>query len=335
MKKIIASSFWILLFALVWSACGHNSDKPTQPSYQTVDETTQYICPMNCEKGKRYESPGSCPICHMDLEPISDAQKNNDAEYFTRFSTEPAVLAAGKPAKLLFTPSIQGKEGTLVPLDLIHEKKMHLIVVSDDLTWFDHIHPVYTSSGAYEIKVLGKADTFTNGRGQNETRFDYGGKYWAFADYKPTGALNQVNQIELNVQGPASEAVVYSNPRTTAKVDGYTLAIGLPKSQNDLRTGIPLDLPVSIQKNDQSVDPATFESFLGEKAHVVMIESASKAYVHTHPAAKDGRLHILSSFSTPGIYHVWLQFQTDGVVHTADFVLKVVGESATHEGHAH
>jgi len=335
MKNIVSTSWLLVMIALGWSACGHDSAKSSIASDNAPDSATQYICPMNCEKGKTYDQPGTCPICHMDLKPITVAQKANTAEYFSRFSAEPTPLEAGKPAKLMFTPSIRGNESALVPLDLIHEKKMHLIVVSDDLSWFDHIHPAYTTSGAYEIKVIGQGEPFANGRGHDETRFDYGGKYWAFADYKPTGGLNQVNQIELNVQGLASTQTTYSSAKTVAKVDGYTVAIELPKEQKDLKTGISLDFPVSIQKNDKAVDPASFDLFLGEKAHVVMIETSSKAYVHTHPEAKDGRLHILTSFSTPGIYRAWLQFQTEGVVHTADFVLKVVGEKTNLEGHSH
>lgn len=26
-----------------------------------------YVCPMDCEKGKTYETAGKCPVCKMDL----------------------------------------------------------------------------------------------------------------------------------------------------------------------------------------------------------------------------------------------------------------------------
>lgn len=26
-----------------------------------------YACPMDCEKGKTYDTPGKCPVCEMDL----------------------------------------------------------------------------------------------------------------------------------------------------------------------------------------------------------------------------------------------------------------------------
>ncbi len=55
----------ILLFcALMLVAC--KNDPPAQlhhdPNYTHV-----YVCPMDCEKGKTYEQPGECPVCHMKL----------------------------------------------------------------------------------------------------------------------------------------------------------------------------------------------------------------------------------------------------------------------------
>ena len=60
MKLIFASLCCILLLA----ACPN--DPPNQlrhdPNY-----THAYVCPMDCEKGKMYEQPGKCPVCHMKL----------------------------------------------------------------------------------------------------------------------------------------------------------------------------------------------------------------------------------------------------------------------------
>ena len=291
---------------------------------------------MNCEKGKTYDKPGVCPVCHMDLEPAKADAAAAAIEYFTAFTSAPAQLEAGKAGAMSFTPKAKGNESALVALDLVHEKKMHLILVSDDLSQFDHIHPEYSASGSYDIKVLAKGENFAKGRGHNETRFDAGGKYWAFADYKPSGGLNQVNKTEINVSGPAAKPVAYTKAQLTSKVDGFDIQLAAA----DLASGASAHIPVTITKGGKAVDPALFENYLGEKAHVVMIETASKAYVHTHPAAEDGKLHVHTTFAEPGVYRGWLQFQTDGKVHTADFVLTVAKGTGTaqpaadgHSGH--
>jgi len=31
------------------------------------EHAVAYNCPMDCEDGKTYEEPGTCPVCNMDL----------------------------------------------------------------------------------------------------------------------------------------------------------------------------------------------------------------------------------------------------------------------------
>jgi len=31
------------------------------------EHAAMYNCPMNCEDGKTYDEPGTCPVCDMDL----------------------------------------------------------------------------------------------------------------------------------------------------------------------------------------------------------------------------------------------------------------------------
>lgn len=338
MHNLLIAGLSLALSVLAFSACKNDHSKHAANSTETAAPGTKYICPMNCEKGKTYDQPGSCPVCHMDLEPVKAEVEANKSEYFTSFAANPAQLEAGKPGMMAFTPKIKGNESAPVPLDLVHEKKMHLILVSDDLSWFDHIHPEYQASGAYEIKVLGKGESFTKGRGHNETRFDAGGKYWAFTDYKPLGALNQVNKTALDVAGAPAKQVAYTEAKMNTTVDGYTLSMEAGHAGSGFSTGTQQHIPVTIKKGGKAIDPATFEDYLGEKAHLVLVEVASKEFVHTHPSAEDGKLDIHTSFTKPGTYRGWLQFQTDGKVHTADFVLKVSegkAGGAGHEGHKH
>jgi len=328
----------LALSVVAFNACKHDHSKQNTQTTEAAAPGTKYICPMNCEKGKTYDQPGTCPVCNMNLEPMKMEAGANTAEYFTAFSANPAQLEAGKPGMLSFTPKMKGNESAPVALDLVHEKKMHLILVSDDLAWFDHIHPEYSASGSYDIKVLAKGENFTAGRGHNEIRFDAGGKYWAFADFKPTGGLNQVNKIELDVAGAPAKSVAFTQPKLTTSVDGFTLKMEAGHDGAGFKSGSQQHIPVTITKGGKAVDPATFENYLGEKAHLVLVEVATKEFVHTHPVAQGGKLDIHTTFAKPGTYRGWLQFQTDGKVHTADFVLKVEegkAEEAGHEGHNH
>ncbi|MDQ3714348.1 MAG: hypothetical protein M3388_19330, partial [Acidobacteriota bacterium] len=56
------------------------------------------------------------------------------------FKAEPTEIKAGVPATLFFT--VKDKQGGVVKdLQIVHEKPMHLLVVSKDLAEFYHIHP--------------------------------------------------------------------------------------------------------------------------------------------------------------------------------------------------
>ena len=61
MKKII-----ILLFvvSLPFSSCNKEKSK--------TEQAINYQCPMQCESDKIYHAPGSCPVCKMDLQPLTN-----------------------------------------------------------------------------------------------------------------------------------------------------------------------------------------------------------------------------------------------------------------------
>ena len=60
--------------------------------------------------------------------------------FSVEFKSEPAQIVAGAPADLIFR--IKDRQGaTVKDLQIVHEKPMHLIVVSTDLGEFYHIHP--------------------------------------------------------------------------------------------------------------------------------------------------------------------------------------------------
>ncbi len=336
MKNMLIAGLALVLSVAAFSACKNDHSKHQSQTTETAAPGPKYICPMNCEKGKTYDQPGSCPVCNMDLEPVQAGAEANKSEYFTAFTANPVQLEAGKSAMLSFTPKIKGNEGAPVPLDLVHEKKMHLILVRDDLSWFDHIHPEFSASGSYDIKVLAQGEKFVNGRGHNETRFDTGGKYWAFTDFKPTGGLNQVHKTELQVAGTPAKTVAYTQPKMTTSVDGYTVV--LDPHGSAIASGTPAHLHIDIMEKGKRLTPDKIENYLGAKAHVVLVETTTKEFVHVHPEAVGDELEMNTTFAKPGTYRGWLQFQTNGMVHTADFVLKVEEgkpEAAGHEGHRH
>jgi hypothetical protein len=81
---------------------------------------------------------------------------------------------------------VRDKDGkAIVSFDKSQEKLMHLIVVSDDLQYFNHIHPTYKGNGHFEVQA----------------NFPYPGGYTLFSDYKPAGKSEQVSVLKAQVPG--------------------------------------------------------------------------------------------------------------------------------------
>jgi hypothetical protein len=307
-------------------SCGSNATtKPGADSTQTAEhhgEHQAYRCPMNCEKGKTYGKPGKCPVCGMTLEKVEGGE-NNTLVYQMQFKTDPHQLQAGTPATLFFTPSIAGRENEKVELEVQHEKKIHLIITSDDLSYFEHIHPELQSDGSYKVKVLGNDDAYTNEPERSETRFDLGGNYLLFADYKPAGSIQKVEKIPLSVSGSSRPAMV-----------SYSVTLN-PKG-GKIVTGGQAHFEGVLKKDGKPIDANSLENYLGEKAHMVVVSVEDKEYLHVHPGVANGKYDLHTTFTKPGVYRGWIQFQAEGKVHTIDFTMNVAqGTGTAHGNHSH
>jgi hypothetical protein len=305
----------------------HQHADAEEHDHDSADHEHVYACPMHPEvTGKEGEE---CSKCGMKLVLVDKEGSKN--EYFMDFKATPSV-EAGKAATLSFTPKIKGNNSETVPLDIQHDKKLHLIVVSKDLAYFDHIHPEFQASGSYDISVLPKEKDYTKGKFVNETKFDQGGDYVLFADYLPSGATHQLERVELNVAGKPYQAKKFAEARTVSKVDGFEVSI-VPEGGKFLNKGT-MHISGIVKKDGKEVPADQFENYLAAKAHVVMISEDTKDYLHVHPEVVDGRLDLHTEFGKTGIFRGWLQFQTDGKVHTADFVVNVEEGTAPESEHA-
>lgn len=76
MKKIHILPILVLT---ILASCNNAAKQPAGTETQTTTTDTSnvtpakaevYQCPMDCEKGKTYSQPGTCPVCGMDLKKV-------------------------------------------------------------------------------------------------------------------------------------------------------------------------------------------------------------------------------------------------------------------------
>ena len=299
MKKLAI----VLLSGLALYACSDNKASEDKNVTKTTGEHQHtYSCPMHPEvTGKEGDT---CPKCGMKLE-HNDNAAAGAASYFMDFATNPATVDANKEVVLSFTPKKKGSESEQVALDTEHEKKIHLILVSDDLSWFDHIHPEYSADGSYQVPA----------------KFPAGGSYKAFADYKPSGASHALDKFDIKVSGTPAAAKSFSAQKLDGASGNYSFE--LKPTGGKLVTGALMHISGIVKKDGKEIDATTLDNYLGAKAHFVMISASEKEYLHVHPSIDKGQFDLHVSFEKPGIYRGWVQFNAEGKIHTIDFTIDV------------
>lgn len=321
-------TFLILFVAISIVAC--NSKQSTGEG-NTTQELAQgdsshihtYACPMHPDiQGHEGEKCSKCgmPLEHMDQVPVA-------GNYKMEFKSAVEKIEAGQSVSLSFTPKNKDNATALVPLDTEHEKKIHLILVSEDLSWFDHIHPEYQADGSYVVRQT----------------FPHGGRFILYADYKPTGSTHQLEKIELQVDGKQLAPKTFPAAKTTATSGDYTVSLKPDGPAFLSHEGIHFDGVVT--KKGKAFEVNDLQSYLGAKGHMVGIHTQSKAYIHLHPEVENGQLHFHTTFPESGMYRVWLQFMAEDKLHTVDFSVQVEKgkntgsaveeEKDDHSGHKH
>lgn len=314
MKKIKTSiiAFAVLMTTMI--ACNNVENKKSKTSdiSEEIVQNYTHACSMHPEvKGiEGYK----CTKCGMNLQPIKKDEIN---ALKVDISSKQGVLESGKPVNFSISITDNGKN---VPLEVQHDMKMHLLVVNEELTWFDHIHPEEQTDSTYNV---------------SET-FPFAGKYLMFTDFKAVGLLGTVDKQEIEVKGTPGNQVAKLDSKYVSKVDGYTVSL---LNGEDLKTNRSQDLKFAIEKKGKKFQVADMQDYLGATAHIVMISQIDKDFLHIHPMSdKQYPIYAQTNINKPGIYRMWVQFKIDGKLQTADFTVNVAAGEKTEEGqneHSH
>lgn len=213
-----------------------------------------------------------------------------------------ARAAAGAAVPVSFT--ITGPDGAPVTsYDVQHDKRLHLIAVRRDFSGFQHVHPTL-DGGTWSTDLALTPGTWR-----------------LFADFKATGGEALTLGTDLAVDG-AFEAATPAQENRTATVDGYRVTI-----DGDLSAGATARLTLSVSKDGKPV--TDLQPYLGAYGHLVALRSGDLAYLHVHPDGEPGDgttqpgpdVVFHTAVPSAGTYHLYLDFQHDGVVRTAAFTV--------------
>ena len=255
-----------------------------------------YVCPMDPDV--RASRPGVCSRCGMKLV----AGLPEPVEYHLDLSVSPHAPKVEQKARINIAIHDPWKDRPVTHYQVVHERLFHLFVVSQDMKFFVHDHPV----GPDE-----------NGNFYYDYSFPQPGMYRVLADFYPDGATPQL--IAKTVIVPGKPPAVPVIPRDYSTKDTENMRVELKTDPEQ---------PLAGQKTQVyfRVGPVEgFEKYLGAWAHMLAASDDLIDLIHTHPLIADGGPQVQFSLVFPRarMFRVWVQFQRNGVVNTAHFDVPV------------
>ena len=235
--------------------------------------------------------------------------------YSVNLTYDPKIPEAGRPALITIDVIEKQTRKRIKEFDILHEKLMHVIIVSEDLSHFSHVHPVFDyKEGRFTVYHI----------------FPETAMYKIWVDFKPKNGNQTLVTFKLNnMIDTAHKPISFTKERQYAKQidkNHYVILI-IPK---EIESNKPVDLIFVIL--DQNSTPITdLTPLMGAGGHSVIISSNLHEFLHVHPNKEVGsdwkggpEISFSTVFPYPGLYKAWGQFQHQNVTITADFVLEVV-----------
>jgi hypothetical protein len=263
------------------------------------EKPVEWVCPM--DRDVRMKGPGKCPRCGMTLVPgIPDF-----VEYIEKVRTTPRMIRPDAETAMTFEILDPKTRQRVTDFEIVHEKLFHSFLVSQDLRFFAHQHPVLDKTGIFHFGW----------------KFPEPGMYRVLSDYYPKGGSPQLTTNTIFVSG--GPPVAATPPKLTADLS--------PQKSENTSASLTMDPPQPVAgfKTLMFFDLSPgdgLEKYIGAWGHMLAASEDLVDMIHNHPFIADGgpKVQFNMIFPRPGVYRVWVQFQRKGVVNTFAFNVPVI-----------
>jgi hypothetical protein len=160
----------------------------------------------------RGKAGDTCPICRMPLVPAPSAQLD---AYALDFRVTPPAPVPGQATLVRFFVRTPHTGSLVRQFETVHERLLHFFVLSSDLAFFQHLHPVLQPDGSFEQRIV----------------FPKEGIYRVMADFLPTGAAPQLVQhsiITAAYRGSIAPNAKLTVDRAPKVVEGVRVTMNTP-----------------------------------------------------------------------------------------------------------
>ncbi|MFH8618015.1 hypothetical protein ACH4E8_23525 [Streptomyces sp. NPDC017979] len=211
-----------------------------------------------------------------------------------------------------------------------HEKELHFIAVRRDTAGFQHVHPVKDEEGNWSVELALEP-----------------GDWRFFADVHPVGHDGTMTLgIDVAVAG-AYDPQPLPEATGTARIGEYAVTL-----DGALLPGEASELTLTVSRDGRPV--TDLQPYLAAYGHLVALRVGDLGYLHVHPEGEPGdgttapgpEIVFTAVAPSAGTYRLYLDFQHEGVVRTAEFTVPTTAKAPTtstaskaapagHAGHHH
>ena len=198
-----------------------------------------------------------------------------------------------------------------------HERILHIILISEDLEEFKHVHPEDFGQVTLENLNTGVFDI--------PLTLSKAGRYRVLLDANRSGT--EVSATDwLNVEGTGSTLLIDKDLSKDKLFDGYRVVLNVqPRTP---KTGEEIHLSYYIERGGRRITDT--EPYLGADMHLAIAPLDLSIVSHTHglksKSTKENPLGEIDThyiFPYAGLWKIYGQFQHQGKVVTTDFMVEV------------
>lgn len=240
--------------------------------------------------------------CNGDEEKAAPLQGKNPANLHTewKFDKDPESNTLNN---LTITVTDSNKK-PVSEFDVTHGKQMHLVIVSKDLSKYQHVYPVYKGKGVFTASVF----------------FPQDGDFQLIANFVSKGQSETVQAYQASVK------------QNTTLQPNKTLVRNVGENRVSLRIGSKITakqetvLTFSFQDINTKKPVTNLQPYLGSIGHVFTLNQDGNKYVDAYPIdakVKGPNVAFRVTFPEPGVYKIWGEFQRNNQVITVPFVIEV------------
>lgn len=213
-----------------------------------------------------HEHPAT--MSHMNH---SAASRKQASQPTMKLSVSQIIKKEGKEIVLIKLTDIKdNKPVTLDDLKEVHTQKIHLLIIDDTLTDYNHVHPQATPEpGIYQFEWSPVRKNVT---------------YRAWADLMPKPTKVQ-EYIIVDLKTAKNTAVnIARQVSNESTVDGYRFKLSFDQTQLEVGKAAMGKITITDAKGNpvRSLEPV-----MGAYAHIVGFNDDFKTVVHIHPMGKE------------------------------------------------